>query len=137
MTTKATLKAMREMCGLTQQDVARELGVTDRSVRRWENPEQPHTPPQELIDFIADSFRAHFDAISQTMDIVEDFDKAQNIQLTVYRNQAQYDTLGRDSGLYTVANANTYAVAQALTTQGYKVSFAYPDEAENIYHNRK
>ena len=135
MTSKATLKAMREMCGLSQQDVADEVSVTVRSVKRWENPEAPQLPPEDVVEFISHAFKLHFDAINQTLEVVKDFDKAVDIQLTVYRNQAQYDAVGRDNGLYTVANANTYAVAQALINQGFSVSFAYPDELENVYHN--
>jgi predicted transcriptional regulator len=36
--TKSTFKLIRETCGLTHADIAREFNVTERTVRRWEDP---------------------------------------------------------------------------------------------------
>ena len=51
--TKAALKALREECGLSQQDIADEAGVNILAVKRWENPEYPgRIPPDDVWQFL-------------------------------------------------------------------------------------
>ena len=42
--TKEEFKALRMQLGFNQTDLAREWGVTDRSVRRWEAGDAPISP---------------------------------------------------------------------------------------------
>lgn len=61
-----------------------------------------------------------------------------SVQLTYYRDQEQFDLFGREPGEpYGQANANTRMTADALRCQGIDVSFAYPDDSDNIYHGAK
>lgn len=46
-------RAMREVAGLTQQDIAQWAGVTDRSARRWD---VTHTTPDEVARFVIDAY---------------------------------------------------------------------------------
>ena len=48
--------------------------------------------------------------------------------ITYYREQAQYDALGRDEGYYGVANANARALSGKLRRAGYTVEFRYPGQ---------
>jgi transcriptional regulator with XRE-family HTH domain len=44
-------RLIRDLAGLTQQDVAEWARVTDRSARRWES---THTPPAEVEAWVRD-----------------------------------------------------------------------------------
>lgn len=50
--TKAGFRALREECGLTQQDLAEGMSVTVMSVKRWENDNQPGEPPEEAWEWL-------------------------------------------------------------------------------------
>ena len=52
---KAAFKALREDIGISQAALAKELGVTVRSVSRWENPREDNEPQQFAIDYLQDS----------------------------------------------------------------------------------
>lgn len=136
MDLKATFKAERESLGLTQNDIAEELGVRLLSVKRWENPEKPYTPPEAAWDYLEEvgekMVRTVDEAVSAVLDSVPE---GGNVQLTYYRDQEQYDAFGRDEGSVHVANANARRVAIELRRLGYTVGWAYPDSTTNVYHN--
>lgn len=132
--TKADFAALREAMGLTQANLADDLGVQARSVRRWEQPGQEgYEPPAEawdMLDSYADLQRQMVDHARETvMRTGEEADhQPDRVVLTYWRSQEQYDELGRDEGWYGVANANARAVAAELGRHGFKVRFAYPGE---------
>ena len=132
--TKADFAALRETVGLTQAALAEELGVNPRSVKRWEQPGmEGYEPPQDawdVLDAYDETQRQMVDHCRETA--VQARERAGHmpaeVRLTYYRNQAQYDELGRDDGWYGVANANARAVAAELRRCGFEVRFAYPGE---------
>lgn len=129
---KADFKAQREMLGLTQQDVADVADVTVTSVKRWERPGFPE-PPADVWAWLDDCARLQ----SEVVEAATSAAVAQGggpVQITYYRSQEQYDSLGRDPGPYGMANANSRLVAYRLRSLGYEVGFAYPDDSGNIYH---
>lgn len=132
--TKADFAALRETVGLTQANLADDLGVQARSVRRWEQPGQEgYEPPADawgMLDSYADLQRQMVDHARETvMRTGEEAGRQPDeVVLTYYRSQEQYDELGRDEGWYGVANANARAVAAELARYGFKVRFAYPGE---------
>ena len=130
--TKANFKALRERVGLSQQDIADMLGVTRTSVKRWERPgfNDPPDDAWELLTAKGETQRAMVDEISERC-VSEG---VSSLQLTYWRNQEQFDALGRDEGLHTVANANARAIAQELESIGVEVEFSYPDDPDNVYH---
>ena len=132
--TKADFAALRETVGLTQANLADDLGVQARSVRRWEQPGQEgYEPPADawdMLDFYADLQRQMVDHARETVMRTgeEAGHQPDRVVLTYWRSQEQYDELGRDEGWYGVANANARAVAAELGRHGFKVRFAYPGE---------
>lgn len=134
MRTKADFAALREAMGLTQANLADELGVNPRSVKRWEQPGmEGYEPPQDawdVLDDYADVRRQMVEHCRETaMQAQEQAGRMPDaIVLTYYRSQKQYDDLGRDDGWYGVANANARAVAAELERYGFEVRFAYPGD---------
>lgn len=132
--TKADFAALRETVGLTQANLADDLGVNPRSVRRWEQPGQEgYEPPAEaweVLDRYADLQRRMVDHARETVMRAGDGAGRQpdEVVLTYYRFQEQYDDLGRDAGWYGVANANARAVAAELAHYGVRACFRYPGE---------
>lgn len=132
--TKADFAALRETVGLTQSNLANDLGVQARSVRRWEQPGQEgYEPPAEawdMLDSYADLQWQMVDHCRETvMQMSEEAGhKPDPVVLTYWRSQEQYDELGRGKGWYGVANASARAVAAELGRHGFRVRFAYPGE---------
>lgn len=132
--TKADFAALRETVGLTQANLADDLGVNPRSVRRWEQPGQEgYEPPAEaweVLDRYADLRRRMVDHARETVMQAGERMGGQpgQVVLTYYRSQEQYDDLGRDEGWYGVANANARAVASELARYGVTACFRYPGE---------
>lgn len=129
----AEFRAMRETLGLTRQDVADHVGVSLRSVKRWEDPAEENPPSEDAWELLYDTDDKRFETVRQALYAVRQ-SGAKAVQLTYYRTQEQYDALGRDPDPYGVANANARAIAERLRDEGVEVEWAYPDEAENIYH---
>jgi len=128
---KAGFRALRETVGLSQTDIAKHFGVQTRSVRRWESTKTPWEPPEDVWEWLEDISELQAELVTTALSTAEG---KEAVQLTYWRDQAQYDALGREPGSYTVANANTRLVAWMLSSLGVEVSFVYPDDPDNIYH---
>ena len=131
--TKASFRALREMCGLSQQDVAIVADVNKLTVKRWENPGNGWDPPDDVWAWLLSCAGLQ----SQTVDAAVSAAVANPggaVQITYYRTQEQYDELGRDEGPVGMANANSRLVAHRLMALGREVSFSYPDDPDNVYH---
>lgn len=130
---KASFRAVREMLGMSQQDVADAFGVNVKSVKRWENPGNGWEPPDAVWSHVLDLL----DVQAETVDMAVSAALANPggaVQITYYRTQRQFDAMGRDEGPYGMANANSRIVAHRLMALGREVSFSYPDDPDNIYH---
>lgn len=130
--TKAEFRALRETVGFSQHALAAELGVSPLSVKRWERPDiDGYNPPADAWDLLDSCLAAHDRMVAETFAEVRRQVKAigrkpECIPITYYRNQAQFDALGRDEGYYGVANANARDLAGKLRRAGYTVEFRYP-----------
>ncbi len=129
----ADLRARREACGLTQDDLSAIVGVQTRTVNRWERGTSP--VPEDVAELIRRIEGSRARIVEQAERAVVSNDRGGKVQLTYYRTQEQFDELGRDGGPFGVANANARAVAMHLELMGYEVEFAYPDDADNVYHS--
>lgn len=130
--TKANFKALRERVGLSQGDLAELASVTRTTVKRWERPGFNDAPADvwQMLEDAAETQRELCEQVAEqaaTIDLDE-------LQLTYWRSQGQFDALGRDNGPFAVANANARAIWQTLEAMGVEVEFAYPDDDNNIYH---
>lgn len=128
--TCAGVKAMREAVGLSQSDLADLVGVTVRTVKRWE---RDATPPADVCDLLERYVIGKAKAVEAALETVDRVTEQMGhapdlVPMTYYRSQAEYDELGRDPGPVGVANANARAVADALMARGVAVEFRYPDE---------
>lgn len=126
MPTKANFKATRERIGYTQQWVARTLGVGIKTVKRWEQPNQPE-PPVDAWDWLLGEAERFDDMLEFSVRKAVD-SGAGNVVLTYYRTQEQYDQCGRDEGSYGFANALARAVGYECEYEGLEVEYRYPDD---------
>ena len=110
MPTKAQFKALREMTGLSQQNIADALDVNLRTVKSWENPARE---TYKVPDYAW----------------VEEFggDPAL-VPITYYRDQSMYYEFGRDDGPVGWPNAVARKVAYELGRRGIAYEFRYPQE---------
>ena len=132
---KADFKARRESLGLTQRDVAEASGVNVSTVKRWEKPDY-FDPPEDVWEWIEFIERAQKEVVDAGVSAAL-AQGAESAQMTYYRNQEQYDELGRDAGPYGVANCNARLIATRLKSLKIDVDFCYPDDEDSIYHSAK
>ena len=135
MSVKAKMRALREIVGLTQADLAAAVGVSVRTVKRWEHPEWSD-PPEDVMDMLHKARERQLRTVEGALEVVRGHSQAAAVQLTYYRSQQQYDELGHEPGEpFGCANANSRAVADRLEAEGYEVEWSYPDDPDNIYHS--
>lgn len=129
--TKANFRAIREIVGLSQSDVARLTGVSTTAVKRWEHPDGPQ-PPQDAWEELLQWFKNHRTSIRYAVEAAinsqEKTGRMPNVALPYWRSQADYDRAGRDPGIYSVINARCRAVAQELERYGFEVEFIEPEQ---------
>lgn len=133
--TKADFRAARDMLGLRQQDVADACGVRLTTVKRWERPGDTE-PPEDAVEWFEGLLEAQRKTVEQGVSaVVASVPLHGAVQITYYRTQEQFDSVGRDEGPVGMANANARLIAARLDAMGYEVGFAYPDDPDNVYHN--
>ena len=129
--TKADFKALRDAIGLSQQDVADACGVRLTTVKRWERPGFPE-PPEDAWRHLNDMAMRHDRMVDDMVGVVRGMADGHGapgvVAITYYRDQAQYDELGRDPGTFAFANAVAREVALRLADEGVPVEFRYPDD---------
>lgn len=135
MLSKARFKALRERVGMSQQNVADALGVSERTVKRWEHERDRREPPADAVKLLEQRLETQRRMAEYLVNVCERVAEEQGIPvaamsvpITYYRDQAMYDRYGRDPGAFGIANANSRAVAQALEERGYAIEFRYPCE---------
>lgn len=91
---KAYMRAVREICGLSQGDIAAEFDVNERSVRRWEHPDYSN-PPQDVLEWLATALEEHAKGVEEIVsDAIRGAKPNDTIILNWYRDQAQRDREG-------------------------------------------
>lgn len=126
--THADFRMLRERLGLSCADVADGLGITKRSVQRWENPAEYGAPEfaWEWLDEMARAFASMVEAGAAALDGAPE---GAALQVSYYRTQREYDEHGRDAGYYGMVNAATREVARIARERGMQVTAMFPDEA--------
>lgn len=132
MPTKAQFKALREMSGLSQQNVSAALDVNIKTVKSWENPARTtYSIPDYAWDYIEKVREAQRQQVSYMLAVVakqaeELGEEPALVPITYYRDQAMYDRWGRDEGPFGWPNAVARAVAVELDRRGIEWEFRYP-----------
>lgn len=129
--TKAEFRALSELVGINQQDIARIMSVEDRSVRRWISPSYPtYHAPQDAWDILEDALRLQQSGVESALEIVEEWHERagkEPREVTLIYWQSEDDYRGHhspaDGGSWRQANANSRATYAALTALGYSVRF--------------
>lgn len=126
--THADFRMLREAMGLSCADVADALGITQRSVQRWEKPGEYGAPDfawawlyemQNRFDAMVDAGIAALDGTPS----------GAILQVAYYRTQHEYDEHGRDEGYYGMVNAATREVVIEAQARGMQVTAMFPEEA--------
>lgn len=131
--TKADFKALREACGLSQQNVADALGVHLQTIKRWEKPSFPYAVPDDAFGYLDSVAESQANQVSYMLSVVakqvEQFGKNPVlVPITYYRDQQMYDIYGRDKGPFGWPNAVARKLAYELDKRGISYSFRYPDD---------
>ncbi len=131
--TKADFKALREACGLSQQNVADALGVHLQTIKRWEKPSFPYAVPDDAFDYLDSVAESQANQVNYMLGVVaqqvEQFGKNPVlVPITYYRDQQMYDTYGRDKGPFGWPNAVARKLAYELAKRGISYLFRYPDD---------
>lgn len=129
--TAANFRAMREICGVTQQQVADALGVRVLAVKRWEKGERPI--PDDALEWMRSAAVEHTEGVrTEVGEVMASAEPGEAVCLEYYRTQEQCDMAaelaGTDAGPYQFVNAVRRSVGERLVDMGYAVSYAYPDE---------
>lgn len=129
MRPKQEFRAIRERVGITQALLARTMGVSQRSVRYWEDPTSPRNPPEHAWHILDDALREQqrgiafalhkYDAIVRDMDDVE----PSVVELPYWLSEGDYLEHSTDAALgvagdWRMANANNLALALRLEERG-------------------
>lgn len=129
--TAANYRALREICGVTQQQVADVLGVSVLTVKKWEK--GVNRVPDDALAFIREAAAEHTQAVrAEVAEAASSAQPGSALCLTYYRTQEQADLeaelAGETAGPYQFLNAVRRSVGERLIDMGYLVSFKYPDE---------
>ena len=135
MRSKREFKFLREQVGYRQIDLAREMGISERSVKRWEDvkSENYHAPEAawEILDKAVDlQMLVVEDSLSRIDEAIEKFGYPNNIQLIYWMNQDEYDQYHciEDGGDWRQANANNRIIAYILMEQGFNIEWIEASE---------
>lgn len=133
--TKAAFKAIREECGMSQQDIADEAGVSVSAVKKWENPSYTmNQPPDDVWMFLLNCREAmYIDAAEIAGGIVESLsrvDGAHDLQLDYYRKQDDLDAVQLGTGMdepVGYCNARMRVVGRLLEVADIPYTYRYPE----------
>ncbi len=130
MTDKIRLRALREMVGLSQQDLASALSVDVRTVKRWEQLDNDWLPRQFALDYIVELWLRQCRAVDAALAHAEDnLLKGSVIQLPYWHSDRHWNEYGSrqvgevDPWTWKCANAASRALATAFVSEGYQVEF--------------
>lgn len=136
--TAANFRALREICGVTQQQVADALGVRVMTVKRWEKGDA--AAPDDALAWLRECAVEHTLGVRTSVgEFMASVEPGSPVCLPYYRTQGQVDMeaeiQGGEPGPYQFINAVYRSVGEKLTDMGYLVNFKYPDEERKEVKN--
>lgn len=130
--TKAAFRAIREECGLTQQDLADVLDVRVMTVKRWENPgSDVKEPPDDAWEQLLTMRASMIDEAWSAADAVCERARAaskKEVVLFYYRTQEMLDERSASGRRYGYVNAIARKTADLIQAEGFDVIYAYAGE---------
>lgn len=134
--TNASFRAIREECGMTQNDLAEEFDVTLRSVKRWEHPNKDYQPPDDVWEWLLECRENLYQEAQNAADSVLSRHKGTSpVAVAYYRTQEELDarqlSVDRDYPVgYT--NAITREAVRILEREkhidvGFEYSLDFPE----------
>lgn len=137
----AKLRAKRELCGLTLEELANECGCDWHDIRSLEEPWRGVGVSEDVAVAVAARLgelqERMGDMLDYAADVYEEFADAQDgvkaILMPYYRDQAEYYEYGRDEGCFSFANAVTRACLAAFDDLGVPTRLYYPAEDEELH----
>ena len=137
----AKLRAKRELCGLTLEELANECGCDWHDIRSLEEPWRGVGVSEDVAVAVAARLaelqERMGDMLDYAVDVYEEFADAlggtKAILMPYYRDQAEYDEYGRDKGCFSFANAVTRACLAAFDDLGAPTRLYYPAEDEELH----
>lgn len=133
MRTKNEFRAIRERCGITQAALARQMGVSQRSVRYWEDADSRRTPPDEAWEILDAALSRQREALAyatakveETMAVAEG--ELAAVRLPYWLSEGEYLAASTDAadavrGDWRQANASNVAMAIVLEARGIAVEW--------------
>lgn len=137
----AKIRAKRELCGLTLEELANECGCDWHDIRSLEEPWRGVGVSEDVAVAVAARLaelqERMGDMLDYAVDVYEEFADAQDgvkaILVPYYRDQAEYDEYGRDEGCFSFANAVTRVCLAAFDDLGVPTRLYYPAEDEELH----
>lgn len=128
MRTKTEFRAIREITGITQSALAKELGVEVRSVKRWESDAAPQQPPADAWAVLDDALAVQRQVVDFALAKIDELD-APAVRLPYWSSAEEYAAKSTDAALgvpmdaesYRHANANLRAIASILMAEGTRI----------------
>lgn len=138
---KADFKALRELVGMTQGQLAEALGMDVRSVKRWEHPDTAQVPSPAAWDLLQQARTRQLEIVACAVETVKRMIEEAGappefVDLTYWRDQKSYELAHPNEGFYTMANATSRAVADVLNTTGVHVRFGFTDATAAAIESR-
>ena len=139
----AKLRAKRELCGLSREELAKECGCDQLDVRALEEPWRGGGVPDDValtvVAYLGGLQERMGNMLDYAVGVYEEFaETAQTnpkfISMPYYRDQAEYDEYGRegDNVSYSFVNAVTSACLAAFDDFGVPCRLYYPAEDEEL-----
>lgn len=129
----AEFRALRELLGLTQNNIGDALGRTRMTVKYWENPDCTTNPPDFAWEYMKKRKESQVELIAKFIDEAEktattNDEGKKTARLLFYRDQAHYDVNHpeEEKEIYDSANAAACTAAVMLILKGYEIEWDYP-----------
>lgn len=134
MRSKAEFRALRELTGVTQAQLAKLLHVEVRSVKRWESEAAPQNAPEDawaVLDGAMARQRLAVETALDRIDAIEDESGVppESVMLPYWSSAEEYAEYSTDAALgvetdsdsWRMANASNRALAAVLMAEGVPV----------------
>lgn len=119
----------RDAIGLSQQDIADAVDVSRRTVKYWE--QDAYSVPEDAWEYLSHMEKVFQKGVTagllQVAEVTKQLGTAPNeVALTYFRSQEDYDRYGRDAGSFGFRNAMTREIARKLKERGQKIRVIDP-----------